>query len=285
MRTDLKAALKLSPHGFVDHSTHMVMTRNTPHSPNRPRLQPNALAAAAHDPAIQESIRRVAADANLTLLPFLEHPLDEHTFEGLDAGILILDADEHDLDWALLAETLPATGRPTVIMLGSEPADAVRAYDLRASDFVLKPFPDDRLFRALCDTSGTATRQRRRPDTPPIVPPSRRHMLRLLVKVNGRILVLPTERVDWIEAAGIYVRLHTPEGQPLIRRSMQELENRLDPDKFIRIHRSAIINVDRLHDLQPLSSGDFEVTLLDGTRLVLSRRYRHRVAESLGEPI
>jgi len=113
----------------------------------------------------------------------------------------------------------------------------------------------------------------------------RRHALRLLVRIQGRILVLPTERVDWIEAAGVYVRLHTPDSQPLIRRSMNELEQRLDPDRFIRIHRSAIINVDRLHDLQPLTSGDFEVTLLDGTRLVLSRRYRHRVAEALGEPI
>ena len=113
----------------------------------------------------------------------------------------------------------------------------------------------------------------------------RRHLPRLLVRVHGRILILPTDHVDWIEAAGMYVRLHTSESQPMIRRSMHDLELRLDPDKFIRIHRSAIINMDRLHDLQPLSSGDFEVTLLDGTRLVLSRRYRHRFAEALGEPI
>lgn len=113
----------------------------------------------------------------------------------------------------------------------------------------------------------------------------RGHALRLLVRIQGRILVLPTERVDWIEAAGVYVRLHTPDSQPLIRRSMHELERRLDPDRFIRIHRSAIINVDRLHDLHPLSSGDFEVTLLDGTRLTLSRRYRHRVETMLGEAI
>ncbi len=96
---------------------------------------------------------------------------------------------------------------------------------------------------------------------------------------------MPADRVDWIEAAGMYVRLHTPETQPLIRRSIHDLEQRLDPEKFIRIHRSAIINVDRLHDLQPLSSGDFEVTLLDGTRLTLSRRYRHRVEARLGEAI
>ncbi len=112
-----------------------------------------------------------------------------------------------------------------------------------------------------------------------------RHLPRLLVRLHGRILILPTDRVDWIEAAGMYVRLHTSESQPMIRRSMHDLERRLDPEKFIRIHRSAIINLDRLHDLQPLSSGDFEATLLDGTRLVLSRRYRRRVAEALGEPI
>lgn len=113
----------------------------------------------------------------------------------------------------------------------------------------------------------------------------RRHADRLLVRVHGRILVLPTAHVDWIEAAGMYVRLHTPETQPLIRRTIHDLELRLDPEKFIRIHRSAIINVDRLHDLQPLASGDFEVTLLDGTRLTLSRRYRHRVEARLGEAI
>jgi two-component system LytT family response regulator len=104
----------------------------------------------------------------------------------------------------------------------------------------------------------------------------------VLVRNGGRVAFVRVEEIDWIEAHGNYLRLHRGADSHLVRQTMNEMEARLDPGKFLRIHRSTIVNIERIRELQTLMHGDCAVTLHDNTTLTLSRNYRHRVAEFLG---
>ena len=102
-------------------------------------------------------------------------------------------------------------------------------------------------------------------------------MDRILAKANGHFVLLRTEEIDWIEAQGNYVRLHTRKKQYLVRRKIVELESKLNSKLFLRIHRSTIVNLDRIRELQPLSHGDLNVLLDDGTQLTWSRSFKDRL--------
>jgi two-component system LytT family response regulator len=108
---------------------------------------------------------------------------------------------------------------------------------------------------------------------------SKAHLERLLVRENGRLVVVRLAEVDWIEGAGNYVRLHVGTRSHLHRQTLAQLEQRLDPTRFARIHRSTIVNLDRIDELRPTISGSYEVVLLGGERLTLSRGHRRRALE------
>jgi two-component system, LytTR family, response regulator len=112
--------------------------------------------------------------------------------------------------------------------------------------------------------------------------PEHRTVRQLIVKSRGRLLLLKAEEIDWIEAAGNYLYLHIGTDAHLLRGTLQGMEEKLDPQVFLRIHRSRIVNLDRVREMQPLLSGDYTVILRNGTRLTLSRGYRERVRERLG---
>jgi two-component system, LytTR family, response regulator len=105
----------------------------------------------------------------------------------------------------------------------------------------------------------------------------RRRNQRVVVKTNGKVMFLRAEEIDWIEAAGNYVRLHVGTESHLFRESMKNMETRLDNELFVRIHRSAIVNVDRIRELQPWFHGEYVVLLHDGTRLMASRVFSDRL--------
>ena len=105
-----------------------------------------------------------------------------------------------------------------------------------------------------------------------------RHSDRLIVKSGGRVFFLRTEEIDWVEAAGNYVRLHARSESHLLRESMKNMEARLDPNTFVRIHRSAIVNIDRVKELEPWFHGEYIVIMRDGTRLTASRVYSDRLS-------
>lgn len=112
-----------------------------------------------------------------------------------------------------------------------------------------------------------------------------KHLERLMIKSAGRVHLLKVEEVDWIEAAGNYVQLHVGPKCHLLRETMNGLEAKLDPYKFLRIHRTAIVNIERIKELQPWYCGDYKVVLQDGTQLTLSRGYREKLHETLGKPL
>jgi two-component system, LytTR family, response regulator len=108
---------------------------------------------------------------------------------------------------------------------------------------------------------------------------------RVMIKAGGRITFLSTNEINWIEADDKYVHLHTGNISPMVRQTLSAMEAQLDPKKFRRVHRSAIVNVERIKELQPLFSGEHSVLLEDGTKLTLSRNYKDKLFELLGKPL
>ena len=109
----------------------------------------------------------------------------------------------------------------------------------------------------------------------------RRYSDRLVVKTSGRVVFLKVDDVDWIDAAGNYVKIHAGGETHQLRETMSRLEDRLDPEKFLRIHRSTIVNIERIRELQQQFHGDYLVVLKNGQRLTLSRSYRDRIQDLL----
>jgi two-component system LytT family response regulator len=112
-----------------------------------------------------------------------------------------------------------------------------------------------------------------------------RHSNRLIIKVDGRFVFLNPREIDWIEADDKYVRVHTGKDTYLLRKTLSAIETELDPKRFIRIHRSTIVNVDRIKELQPSFSGRHAVLMENGARLTLSRNYKVKLFGLLGRPI
>ena len=112
-----------------------------------------------------------------------------------------------------------------------------------------------------------------------------RYAERLAVKAAGRVLLLPTAELDWVAAEGNYVRLHAGKRSHLVRETIGSLEARLDPRAFVRIHRSALVRLERIRELQPWPHGEYRVILHDGTQLTLSRSYRDRLQAAIGNTL
>ena len=106
-----------------------------------------------------------------------------------------------------------------------------------------------------------------------------------MIKSGGRITFLRADEINWIEADDKYVHLHTGKARPMVRQTLTAMEAQLDPAKFRRIHRSTIVNVERIAELQPLFSGEYSLLLQDGTKLTLSRNYRDKLFDLLGKPL
>jgi len=162
---------------------------------------------------------------------------------------------------------------PAVIFTTAYERYAVRAFELNAADYLVKPLPRDRLERALARARSRVGN--RHADVGHIRQVARdlgKRPDRLLVPERGRMVPLDVSAIDWIQAEGDYARVHAGGRSYLVARSMTDLERRLDADRFPRIHRSAIVNRDRIREVTPEGSSRYTVTLDDGTRLVLSRR-------------
>jgi len=186
-------------------------------------------------------------------------------------------------------ETLLRVGRdaaPVVIFITAYDEYALRAFEFNAVDYLLKPYDDARFAAALSRARDLVVRKRNdEVDT-------RLNRLiehlegegrdRILLKSSGEIIFLKTSEIDWIEAEGDYVKFHVTGRTHLMRGTMAALEARLDPARFIRIHRSTIVNVDRLRKLSPSFEGEYAVVLHDGTKLRLSRGYHDRIKALLG---
>jgi two-component system LytT family response regulator len=185
--------------------------------------------------------------------------------------LVFLDVQMPEFDGFDVLEKLGRDLPSAIIFVTAYDQYALRAFDAGALDYLLKPFDNARFERAL----GRA-KDRIRYATPPLKPEH------LVVKNAGQITFLKFSEIDWIEAADYYACLHVGRKTFLLRRTLSELDNELDQRQFCRIHRSAIVNVERVRSLKLNQDGEYDVDLENGTRLRLSRRYRRELHHRLG---
>ncbi|HEU4643606.1 MAG TPA: LytTR family DNA-binding domain-containing protein [Gemmatimonadaceae bacterium] len=212
---------------------------------------------------------------------------------SLRPDIVFLDVQMPERDGFGVLAALAPEERPAIVFVTAFDAYAVRAFDVHAVDYLVKPFDEERFRTAL---ARVRERHARRSDgesgdaaaAPALraadldallralraAPAGGPYLERLLVKERDRTVVLPVDEVDWFEAADNYVRLHTRAGTPLVRETIKTLDAALDPRRFARVHRSAIVRLAQVRALEPLFHGDMAVVLRDGTRLTLGRRHR-----------
>lgn len=201
-----------------------------------------------------------------------------------DLVFLDVQMPERDGFAVLAAENLPE--HLCVVFVTAYDEYALRAFEAHAAAYLLKPFDRDRFRQALQRARAIIHGQRgedTRAQLASVFGELQRHRTdRILVKDKGRVLFLSTDDIDWVESAGNYVHVHAGRDHHLLRQTMTEMERRLDPARFVRIHRTALVNIDRIKELQPLFHGEYTVLLRDGTRLTLSRRYKDRLQDRFG---
>jgi two-component system, LytTR family, response regulator len=177
------------------------------------------------------------------------------------------------------------TNPPRVVFVTAHPGHALEAFDAAAVDYVLKPFDDERFARALARAKMAARADRAlalaQRNAGAAAPSAPRYLERIAVPIDEGVRLVPVAEIDWIEAQDYYVEIHTGGRGYLLRRSLREFEERLDPQRFARVHRSAIVNVGFVESLRPATHGERDLLLRDGTRLKLSRVYRERLRDLL----
>jgi two-component system, LytTR family, response regulator len=204
--------------------------------------------------------------------------------------LMFLDVQMPEMDGFELARTLGPERMPAVVFVTAFDQYALRAFEIHALDYLLKPFSAQRFKSALTHARDQLSQRQATSlgrQLLAMIPEIRRRepsVDRLVVKSSGRVYFVRTADIDWCEAAGNYVSLHAGEQSHLVRETMAHLESQLDPQQFVRIHRCTIVNVDRIQELRSSFNGEHVVLLRGGTRLTLSRGYRDTLQARLGKP-
>ena len=216
---------------------------------------------------------------------------------SMSPELLFLDVQMPEMDGFTMLRQLDPARLPVVVFVTAFDQYALRAFDVHATDYLLKPFDDERFrdavsrakqsvragqlgrlseeLRALLDgVAPTSTARTAAAGGP--------YLKRLVIKSGGRVTLLNVRDIDWIEAEGDYVKIHVAKAWHLLRETMKRLEAQFDPTRFVRIHRSTIVNVERIKELQPYFRGEYVVILHDGKSLKLSRGYKEHLESVLG---
>jgi len=245
------------------------------------------------EPLAREKIRgMVDLDAEIRVVGECANGAEAiEAIQNLRPDLILLDVQMPEVGGFAVLEALKGEALPPVIFITAYDHYAVRAFEVHALDYLLKPFDRER-FQAAIER---AKRQIRRESSNGVderiialleqLREPTRYSERLVVKTGGRVFFLNTDEIDWIEAEGNYVNIHTGKKSYLLRETISSLEAQFDPREFVRIHRSAIVNINRIKELQPWSHGEYHVILHDGTRLTLSRSYREKLQSALGNTL
>jgi two-component system LytT family response regulator len=205
--------------------------------------------------------------------------------------LVFLDVQMPELDGLGVIDAVGADQMPLTVFVTAYDQHAIRAFEANALDYLLKPFSDER-FEAALSRAKLRLRERNTSEFGQrmitmlsAAPQAQRPWDRLVVKSGGSTRLIRVAEIDWIEAAGVYVNLHVAGQQLLYRASLQELSDRLDPRRFVRVHRSAIVNIESIVQLEPVSHGEFDVVLKNGARTRVSRSYRAQLENRLGQTL
>ncbi|MEW6130095.1 MAG: LytTR family DNA-binding domain-containing protein [Acidobacteriota bacterium] len=209
--------------------------------------------------------------------------------EERSPDLIFLDVQMPELDGFGVLETIKPDTLPFVIFVTAYDQYALRAFEVHALDYLLKPFDRERFEKALYRAKRQIEREQTRSINHQLVElladlKARPKLLeRLVIKSGGRVFFLRVEEIDWIESAANYVQLHVGQESHLLRETINSLAVRLDPDKFLRIHRSLIVNIERIKELLPWFHGKYTIVMRDGTQLTSSRGYREHLQKLLNQ--
>jgi two-component system LytT family response regulator len=253
-------------------------------------------------------IRVVIADDELLARKFIRRMLKQdpeveiaaECSNGADAVAMIrnekpdlvfLDVQMPEMNGFAVLDAVRLEHLPEIIFTTAYESYAIRAFEQHALDYLLKPFDQVRFKAALKYAKERFHSQQ--DDEKHIqlgtllesIRAQQQYLDRVIIRADGRITFLQTREIDWLEADDKYVHLHTGKGTRMVRQTLSAMEEQLDPKKFVRVHRSAMVNTDRIKELQPLFNGEHSLILENGTRLTLSRKYKEKLFEVLGKPL
>ena len=202
--------------------------------------------------------------------------------------VVFLDVQMPKMDGIEVIRQIGAHNLRTVVFVTAFNHYAVQAFEAEAVDYLLKPFDRRRFQEALQRIRRRLTEYSHETLSEQIeqlvkrFQPSSPYLQRLVIRSEGSILLVRVEDVDWLEAAGNYVCVHLGKRNHIVRDSLAHLEKQLDPARFLRVHRSTMVNLDRIRELRPTFQGDYKVVLLSGDILPLGRKYREALTRQLG---
>jgi two-component system LytT family response regulator len=212
------------------------------------------------------------------------------TIQSRQPGLVFLDVQMPELNGLGVVDAVGPECMPLTVFVTAYDQHAIRAFEANALDYLLKPFSDERyeatMTRVKCRLEQRNAKEfEQRIARMVSTVPQQRRLDRFVIKSAGTTRFVRAAEIDWIEAAGVYVNLHIAGRGLLYRATLNELEDKLDPLRFVRVHRSAIVNIESVVQLEPISHGEFEVVLKDGSRTRISRSYRAQMEQRLGQSL
>ncbi|MDP8245176.1 MAG: LytTR family DNA-binding domain-containing protein [Candidatus Hinthialibacter antarcticus] len=201
-------------------------------------------------------------------------------------SLVFLDIQMPVMDGLEVINAIGAAEMPFVIFVTAYDQYAIEAFEKHAFDYLLKPYPPKRFNSALKRVLGFIEKQQEGAQSDRLLQVMQeiqltpKHITRLAIRTTSRIFFLQVSEIDWVEAAGNYVEVHTNNEAHLLRETMTNLEAKLDPQSFLRIHRSAIINIDHIQEIQP-DGHDYIVVLRDGKKLGMGRKYKEKLNRAI----
>jgi len=250
------------------------------------------LVADDEEPARQRLIDLLRKDSHVaTILEAANGLSAVEVIQTQQPDLVFLDVQMPELDGLGVIDAVGAEHMPLTVFVTAYDQHAIRAFEANALDYLLKPFSDERFEATMARVKARLDERSLREFGHRILrmvstTPSPDHWLdRLVVKSGGTTRFIRVVDIDWIEAAGVYVNLHVAGKELLYRSTLNELAGRLDPMRFIRVHRSAVVNMESIQQLEPISHGEFEVVLKNGSRSRVSRTYRAQLEKRLGQSL
>jgi len=210
--------------------------------------------------------------------------------ENLHPDLVFLDVQMPEMDGFEVVRQVGAEKMPSVVFVTAHDRYAIQAFEISAIDYLLKPVTEERFAKALERSKarllakGPEDAGRRILSLLENISAPSRHVKRIAVRSTGKTVFVDVAEIDWMEAAENYVQLYAGQSRHLLHVTMSTLEKSLDPELFLRIHRSIIVNVTRVRELQPLMHGEYVLTLHNGVRLQSGRSYNDRVKSLTANP-
>jgi two-component system LytT family response regulator len=212
------------------------------------------------------------------------------SIRALGPDLIFLDVQMPALDGFGVLNAFNGERLPAVIFVTAYNEYAIQAFEVHALDYLLKPVDCERLSRAVeraksqwAQPAQSSELDRRLRAMLDDIKGGPKFLKRLTIKLAGRTILLPTDEIDWIETYGNYLKVHAGRESHLIRGTMQSLEAKLDPERFVRVHRSVIVNIEKIKEIYPRSNGDQDLVLQNGQQLMMSRNYRDKFFAILGD--